>query len=549
MSQDTSGSKPNHGLTPAEAIWGAEHPAAGHPATAPQPVTTEIPAGPDTQPPPSAPVDGTPPAAASAAPQPDWAAPGATNPLADPLNSEPSSQSEPTAVLPVGHPAAPELHQNMANSEPSVDSAWVAASPSSDYPAQQPQPYAQATEPGPASASPEAAAWSAAGPPNWPASNDTLGQPLPRDRGFSPVLLVIGCLVAGLLAVLFCGAAGSFLDEEWRTGDTNQPISLPVPKAGSAQRDKSSVAGVAQRVLPSVVLIEVKSDQGQGSGSGFVIREDGYIVTNNHVVDGAGDGADIKVKFADGSEASAKVVGQDASYDLAAIKVDRKDLPALAFGDSDSVVVGDDVIAFGAPLGLGGTVTTGIVSALNRPVSAGGEADDPAYINAIQTDAAINPGNSGGPLVNMRGEVIAVNSAIARIPGSAGAAGPSGSIGLGFAIPSGQARRTAEQLIRDGKATHPVIGVLLDRRYEGEGVRIASRPVDGQQPLTAGGAAAKAGLKPGDIFLKINDDPVTDPDALVVAIRAKAPGEVVTFVVRTGGKERTVRVTLQASAD
>ncbi len=455
-----------------------------------------------------------------------------------------AAEGPPTSALPgpaapaAPPPAAPEV---FAQDAADADSGWL-INPAPPQPTTViPDPY------GPPPVVPGAPVAGEV-PPAWQPPGDVLGGPRRPERGFSPVLLVFGCLIVALVAGLFGGAAGSVVVDRWRDGGVNRPISLPAPKSRSTERDSASVAGIAQRVLPSVVLIEVDGAQGQGTGSGFIIREDGYIVTNNHVVDGATDGGAIKVKFLDRSVATATIVGQDASYDLAAIKVSRKDLPALSFGDSESVVVGDDVIAVGAPLGLGGTVTTGIVSALDRPVSAGGGEDSPAFINAIQTDAAINPGNSGGPLVNGSGEVIGVNSAIARIP-SASSMGPSGSIGLGFSIPSGQARRTVEQLIRDGKATHPVIGVLLDRQYQGEGVRIASRPADRQQPLTPGGPAAKAGLKPGDIFLKIDGQPVTDPDALVVGIRAKAPGDIVEFLVRTGKTERIVRVTLEASAD
>jgi putative serine protease PepD len=267
------------------------------------------------------------------------------------------------------------------------------------------------------------------------------------------------------------------------------------------------------------------------------------------VVAGAANGGSITVVFADGSHEPAKVVGRDASYDLAAIKVNRSGLTPLVFGDSNSVVVGDEVIAIGAPLGLQGTVTTGIVSALNRPVSAGEDASDPAFINAIQTDAAINPGNSGGPLVNLQGQVIAVNSAIARVPGTGELGTQSGNIGLGFAIPSQQARRTVQQLIQTGKAQHPVIGVLLDRSYTGEGVRVAPTEQDGQAPVTPGGPADKAGIKPGDVIVKFNGRPMTDSDALVVAIRAQAPGDTVKLTIRSGGRERTVSMTLQASSD
>ncbi len=384
-------------------------------------------------------------------------------------------------------------------------------------------------------------------PASWQQPGDLLGRP--DDRSPFPVgLVVVATLLLALVAGLMGGAAGSFWADRFRSG-SDRSISLPTPAKGSVERDRASVAGVAQRVLPSVVLIEVDGADGAGTGSGFVIRSDGYIVTNNHVVAGAEDTGDITVQFPDGSEGQAKVVGRDESYDLAAIKVNRDDLPALDFGDSDSVVVGDEVIAVGAPLGLGGTVTTGIVSALNRPVSAGSSSDAPAFINAIQTDAAINPGNSGGPLVDLKGQVIAVNSAIARVPGSSGLGTQSGNIGLGFAIPSLQARRTVQQLIQDGKATHPVIGVVLDRSYTGEGVRVVTKPVDGQPPVTPGGPADRAGIKPGDVITAFAGRPMSDPDALVVSIRAKAPGETVELTVQSGGRERTVRMTLQAATD
>ncbi|MGN6302466.1 MAG: S1C family serine protease, partial [Angustibacter sp.] len=386
-------------------------------------------------------------------------------------------------------------------------------------------------------------------PVSWQAPGDGLGRPA-HERSRLPVgAIVAGAVLLALVAGLLGGAAGGWWSARAGFGQPNRSVSLPTPTPGTTSRSSSSIAGVAQKVLPSVVSIEVRGADGAGTGSGFVIRSDGYIVTNNHVVAGAKGGGTITVVFADGSHEPAKVVGADASYDLAALKVARTGLPALEFGDSDSVVVGDEVIAIGAPLGLQGTVTTGIVSALNRPVSAGESDSAPAFINAIQTDAAINPGNSGGPLVNLQGQVIAVNSAIARVPGTGALGGQSGNIGLGFAIPSQQARRTVEQLIQTGKAVHPIIGVLLDRSYTGEGVRVATESQAGQQPVSPGGPADKAGIKPGDVITKFNGRPMSDSDALVVAIRAQAPGDVVTLTVRTGDKERTVKMTLQASSD
>jgi putative serine protease PepD len=217
-------------------------------------------------------------------------------------------------------------------------------------------------------------------------------------------------------------------------------------------------------------------------------------------------------------------------------------------GSSADVVVGDQVIALGAPLGLENTVTSGIVSALNRPVSPGGDGDEQSFINAIQTDAAINPGNSGGPLLDMQGRVIGVNSAIARVPGTSGE--QSGNIGVGFSIPSDQVRKTAEQLIRTGKAEHPIIGVILDRQYNrADGVKIVEPSTQQRQPVTPNGPAGKAGVKPGDLIVEFDGRRVTDPDDLVVLIRAKSVGDEVTMKVRRGSREISVRMTLQGTTD
>ena len=347
-------------------------------------------------------------------------------------------------------------------------------------------------------------------------------------------LAVVALLVCALLAGGVGGVAGAWL--------VSPQAGLPPAPLGAEVEDLTGVAAIAEAVLPSVVAIQVRTATGGGTGSGFVLRADGYILTNNHVVAGAdgGDG-DLVVVFGDGSQAVAELVGKTSAYDLAVIRVDREGLTPLVLGDSDAVAVGQPVVAIGAPLGLAGTVTLGIVSALNRPVAAG-NAQDTAFINAIQTDAAINPGNSGGPLVNSDGEVIGINSAIARIPGAV--ASSTGSIGVGFAIPSNQARRTAEELIATGEATYPVIGVLLDQRYVGEGVQVSTQASDGQPPVTPGGPAQRAGIQPGDIILAIDGRPVTAADELIVAIRARAPGDSVTLTVRSGGSESEVRMVL-----
>ena len=355
---------------------------------------------------------------------------------------------------------------------------------------------------------------------------------------------------AVLLLGVLGGAAGVWLMARTGTlssvgiepaGGTSSGRVVPAP---AVTRPANSVAAVASTVLTSTVQIMVSGSQGEGSGSGFIMDGQGHVLTNNHVVS-AVTNPKLTVVFDDGTHKSATVVGKDASYDLAVLKVDTGTRPALTFGDSDAVTVGDPVIAIGAPLGLQGTVTTGIVSAKNRPVSAGESASDASYINAIQTDAAINPGNSGGPLVDAAGAVIGINSAIARAPGAVGGTG--GNIGLGFAIPSNQARRIAAMLITKGKADYPIIGVSLDSSYDGEGVRVLERAEGSTQPVQPGGPADKAGIKAGAVIVAIDGRPVTSSVELIVAIRAKAVGDTVKLIVRRGGSERTVTVTLVAA--
>lgn len=376
--------------------------------------------------------------------------------------------------------------------------------------------------------SPDAAGWARYGPAE--------PEPERQRRGVARgvvVLLVLLALVTGMLL----GALGarSFFD----VGTAGASATLPVSSGAGADRAPESVAGIAEQVLPSTVYIEAQGGGQASSGTGMVLREDGYLVTNNHVIEVAADGGSVVVVFPDGAQEAAEIVGRTSDYDLAVLRVERTGLIPLVLADSDSIAVGDPVIAVGAPLGLEGTVTTGIVSALNRPVRAGTTAQ--TFINAIQTDAAINPGNSGGPLVDAAGQVIGINSAIAQTPGSAQA---TGSIGLGFAIPANQVRRTAEQLIATGRATYPIIGVALDTRYSGEGVQVMTDDDGDTEAVTSGGPGAVAGIEPGDVILAIDGRPVTDPDELIVAIRSRAPGETVTLLVRRGADEREVDVVL-----
>ncbi|MCE1179391.1 MAG: trypsin-like peptidase domain-containing protein [Micrococcales bacterium] len=360
-----------------------------------------------------------------------------------------------------------------------------------------------------------------------------------------PGVLVIA-LVSAMLAGALGGLLGGWLASTGKLRVGSPGSSIPTAGAGATSRPEGSIANIAAKALPSVVTVQVQGSSGQGTGSGFVLDTAGHIITNNHVVDTAASGGTIIVQLSNGDEEKATIVGRDVSYDLAVLKVARTDLTPLTLGASADVVVGDPVIAVGAPLGLDSTVTTGIVSALGRPVVPGTTADDTSYISAIQTDAAINPGNSGGPLLDAQGRVIGVNSAIARAPGSTGEA--SGNIGVGFAIPSDQVKRTAEQLISKGKADHPVIGVMLDSRYTGEGVKIADDGANGEA-VTKDGPADKAGLEAGDVIVEFDGKRVTDADELIVAIRAKSIGDRVSLTVLRGNERIDATMVLQGSGD
>jgi len=266
-------------------------------------------------------------------------------------------------------------------------------------------------------------------------------------------------------------------------------------------------------------------------GSGFVVSPTGYIVTNNHVVAALGS-ATIEVVFADGTQHKASVVGRSGAYDLAVLKVAGTDLPTVVLGDSDSVSVGDVAVTIGSPLGLEGTVTAGIISAINRPVSTGGSGDT-AFLRALQTDAPLNPGNSGGPLVNARGEVVGVNSSAASLDGTTDQAG---SIGLGFAIPANQVRRVVKEIISTGHAATPVLGISVDTTTAGPGAELLE--------VTLGGPADSAGLIEGDTVLQIDGHRVADATDFIATLRSLLPGGSVVLTVSSGGSPHEVTVTL-----
>ncbi|MCX5142712.1 S1C family serine protease [Streptomyces sp. NBC_00338] len=364
-----------------------------------------------------------------------------------------------------------------------------------------------------------------------------------RGRRRGPVL--IGALLLALVAGGIGGGIGAYIE---RNGGLTQ-VELPQDERNGGGRAPDSVAGIAASALPSVVTLHVSGTTESGTGTGFVLDNRGHILTNNHVVAPAGSSGEITVTFSGGETAHAEIVGKDSGYDLAVVKVSGvSGLKPLPLGNSDNVQVGDPVVAIGAPFDLSNTVTSGIISAKDRPITAGGEkgdGSDISYVDALQTDAPINPGNSGGPLVDTDAHVIGINSAIrAADSGSTTEGGQAGSIGLGFAIPINQGKRVAEELINTGKATHPVIGVTLDMKYTGDGAKVGPKGADGKSSVTEDGPGAEAGIRPGDVITAVNGKRVHSGEELIVKIRSHRPGDQLRLSLTRGGKDLSMTLTL-----
>ncbi|MFE3411415.1 S1C family serine protease [Streptomyces mirabilis] len=468
-------------------------------------------------------------------------------PVETPAASAQSAAPEggaPTAQLPAVPPSAPgapeqtPAYASMGAGAPEAHGHTPGASGA-------PVPAAEAGWPPPPPAVPSYADGGGSGAGGWGSSYE---QPAPQPKNRRGGL-VAAILVAALVAGGVGGGIGYSLAKNNDNSTDSTTVSAP-SGSGDVKRASGTVANVAAKALPSTVTIEAESSSGSGgTGTGFVFDTQGHILTNNHVVADAVDGGKLTATFPNGKKYDAEVVGHAQGYDVAVIKLKNapSDLKPLTLGDSDAVAVGDSTIAIGAPFGLSNTVTTGIISAKNRPVASsdGSASSKASYMSALQTDASINPGNSGGPLLDAQGAVIGINSAIqSSSSGGLGGTSQSGSIGLGFAIPINQAKHVAQQLIKTGKPVYPVIGASVSLEDGTGGAKITEQGASGSAAVTSGGPADKAGLKPGDVITKLDDQVIDSGPTLIGEIWTHQPGDVVKLTYTRDGKTHTAEVTL-----
>ncbi|MEU5594073.1 trypsin-like peptidase domain-containing protein [Streptomyces sp. NPDC020298] len=484
------------------------------------------------------------PPAPSAPPVP-VATPGASPQAAAPDGAAPTA---PLPPVPQGAPGAPE--QGAAQVPQGFAQEGHASGPAPDGSWPPPPPATPSYADGSAGAGYGGAGYGGdGGGGGWGSSYQQ--QPAPksgRGRGGLVAAVLVAALVAGGLG----GGLGYTLAKN--NDDTGSTTVSASSSAAQVKRAPGTIANVAAKALPSTVTIEAESTSGEGgTGTGFVFDKQGHIVTNNHVVADAVDGGKLTATFPNGKKYDAEVVGHAQGYDVAVIKLKNapSDLNPLALGDSDKVAVGDETIAIGAPFGLSNTVTTGIISAKNRPVASsdGSSTSKASYMSALQTDASINPGNSGGPLLDSSGAVIGINSAIqSSSSGGLGGSGQSGSIGLGFAIPINQAKYVAQQLIKTGKPVYAKIGASVSLEESTDGAKITDQGTGGASAVEAGGPADKAGLKPGDVITKLDDHVIDSGPTLIGEIWTHKPGDKVTVTYKRDGKEHTVDLTLGSRA-
>ncbi|MEV0024716.1 trypsin-like peptidase domain-containing protein [Streptomyces atroolivaceus] len=465
--------------------------------------------------------------------------------------------------------AAPESTPQGGHSAPEVPPAAPADAPTAHGPAATPQrgaepspagheqyPYAPPSPQQPPAGS---AAWpppppvipsyaDGGSPPAWGAPAPSEPEPPRRRRARG---LVAAVAAAALVAGGVGGALGYWAADSNDSGSSSGSTTVAASNSPKDfKREAGTVAGVAASALPSVVTIDAQSGAGDGeggTGTGFVYDKEGHILTNNHVVASAADSGQLTATFSNGKKYDAEVVGRAQGYDVAVLKLKNAPdgLAPLALGDSDKVAVGDSTIAIGAPFGLSNTVTTGIISAKDRPVASGdGSSNKNSYMSALQTDASINPGNSGGPLLDAGGAVIGINSAIQSTSGGGVGQSQAGSIGLGFAIPVNQARNVAEQLIKTGQPVYPVIGATVTMEEKTGGAVISDEGAGGTPAVTPDGPAAKAGLKAGDVITKFNGTTVESGPTLIGEIWTHKPGDKVTLTYTRDGKTSTAELTL-----